>query len=80
LGNLENVGWCKEGKECIYNILMMEECQSIFSVGAGAVTKLRTNDGSVIERIFNFKYPFEYISRFDLLLDKKMRMSSFFTE
>lgn len=80
LGNLENVGWCKEGKECVYNILMMEECQSIFSVGAGAVTKLRQNDGSVIERIFNFKYPFEYISRFDLLLDKKMRMSSFFTE
>ncbi|MBO5433403.1 MAG: coproporphyrinogen dehydrogenase HemZ, partial [Clostridia bacterium] len=80
LGNLENVGWCKEGKECVYNILMMEECQSIFSVGAGAVTKLRKNDGSVIERIFNFKYPFEYISRFDLLLDKKMRMSSFFTE
>ncbi len=80
LGNLENVGWCKEGKEGIYNILMMEECQSIFSVGAGAVTKLRTNDGSVIERIFNFKYPFEYISRFSLLLDKKMRMTSFFEE
>ena len=77
LGNLENVGWCKEGKECFYNVLMMEEYQSIFSVGAGAVTKLRTEDGSVIERIFNFKYPFEYIGRFDELLEKKSRMSDF---
>ena len=77
LGNLENVGWCKAGKECFYNVLMMEEYQSIFSVGAGAVTKLRTEDGSVIERIFNFKYPFEYISRFDELLEKKARMSDF---
>ncbi len=80
LGNLENVGWCKEGKECIYNVLMMEEYQSIFSVGASAVTKLRSKDGSVIERIFNFKYPFEYISRFSLLIEKKVRMRTFFEE
>lgn len=78
LGNLENVGWCKKDKECFYNILMMEEYQSIFSVGAGAVTKLRTEDGSVIERIFNFKYPFEYILRFDEIIDKKKKMSTFF--
>ncbi|MGN0526739.1 MAG: coproporphyrinogen dehydrogenase HemZ [Acutalibacteraceae bacterium] len=80
LGNLENVGYCKPGKEGIYNVLMMEECQSIFAVGAGAVTKLRTPDGGKIERIFNFKYPFEYISRFRLLLDKKERMSTFYNE
>lgn len=80
LGNLENVGWCKKEKECFYNILMMEECQSIFSVGAGAVTKLRSKDGSFIERIFNFKYPFEYISRFDEILDKKDRMKTFYGE
>ena len=80
LGNLENVGWCKEGKECFYNVLMMEEYQSIFSVGAGAVTKLRTDDGKLIERIFNFKYPFEYISRFELIKDKKKRITEFFSE
>lgn len=80
LGNFENVGWCKEGKECFYNVLMMEEYQSIFSVGAGAVTKLRTDDGKVIERIFNFKYPFEYISRFELIEDKKKRITEFFSE
>lgn len=78
LGNLENVGWCKEGKECFYNILMMEEYQSIFSVGAGAVTKLRSNDGGVIERIFNFKYPFEYVSRFSQILEKKSKMELFY--
>ncbi len=80
LGNFENVGWCKKGKECFYNVLMMEEYQSIFSVGAGAVTKLRTEDGSVIERIFNFKYPFEYISRFPLIQEKKARITEFFSE
>lgn len=80
LGNFENVGWCKEGKECFYNVLMMEEYQSIFSVGAGAVTKLRSEDGSVIERIFNFKYPFEYISRFPLIAEKKERIPQFFSE
>ena len=80
LSNLENVGWCKQGKECFYNILMMEEYQSIFSVGAGAVTKLRSPDGSVIERIFNYKYPFEYISRFHELMEKKGRMFTFFKE
>ena len=80
LSNLENVGWCKKGKECFYNILMMEEYQSIFSVGAGAVTKLRNEEGTVIERIFNFKYPFEYISRFPLLLEKKNRMYTFYDE
>lgn len=80
LENLENVGWCKKDKECFYNVLMMEEYQSIFSVGAGAVTKLRSEDGSVIERIFNFKYPFEYISRFDEIIDKKERMKSFYNQ
>ena len=79
LGNLENVGWCKKDKECFYNVLMMEEYQSIFSVGAGAVTKLRTEDGSTIERIFNFKYPFEYISRFDEIIDRKEHMRSFYS-
>lgn len=80
LGNFENVGWCKEGKECIYNILMMEEYQHILSVGAGSVTKLLSPGIEKIERIFNYKFPFEYISRFPLLLEKKERISTFFSE
>lgn len=80
IGNFENVGWCKSGKECIYNILMMEEYQHILSVGAGSVTKLLSPGIEKIERIFNFKFPFEYISRFPLVLEKKARISSFFSE
>jgi len=64
--NLENVGYTLEGHEGMYNIFMMEEYHSIFSAGAGAVTKLvdyRTpkDGGSRIARIFNPKYPYEYL-------------------
>ncbi len=80
LGNFENVGWCKEQKECKYNVLMMEEYQHILSVGAGSVTKLLSPGIEKIERIFNYKFPFEYISRFSELLEKKNRISTFFDE
>ena len=59
--NLENVGFCKKGSEGIYNILMMEEVHTIFAAGAGAVTKLTADKGKRIERIFNPKYPYEYL-------------------
>jgi len=67
VGNLENVGFSIEGHEGLYNIFMMEETQTIFAVGAGAVTKLvsskRIGDNDVkIERIFNPKYPYEYLN------------------
>ncbi len=66
VGNLENVGYAKEGAECMYNIFMMEELHSIFAVGAGAVTKLvdyhRPGQGkSRILRLFTPKYPYEYL-------------------
>ncbi len=61
IGNLENVGWCMEGFESAYNILMMEEMHTIFGIGAGAVTKLVSADREHIERIFNPKYPYEYL-------------------
>ncbi len=80
LGNFENVGWCKKGKECEYNILMMEEYQHILSVGAGSVTKLLSPGIEKIERIFNYKFPFEYISRFQGIKDKKEKITEFFKE
>ena len=46
----------------VYNIYMMEEVHSIFSVGAGAVSKLVSTAGGKIERIFDYKYPYEYLS------------------
>jgi len=68
VGNLENVGFSKEGHEGLYNIYMMEEIESIFAVGAGAVTKLvrKEADGSTrIERLFSQKYPYEYLREYD---------------
>lgn len=78
LGNLENVGWCKKGYEGYYNVYMMEECHSVFAVGGGAVTKLKAPNGSYIERVFNFKYPYEYIKRFDEIKDRKNSIYKFY--
>lgn len=66
VGNLENVGFSIEGHEGIYNVLMMEEVQTIFAVGAGAVSKLVDYNGpksnqTRIKRLFNAKYPYEYL-------------------
>jgi len=65
VGNLENVGFSKEGSEGLYNVYMMEEIQTIFAVGAGAVTKLvgqkRGELSPKIQRIFKPKYPYEYL-------------------
>ncbi len=68
VGNFENVGFSRPGYEGKYNIYMMEEVHSILSAGAGAVTKL-VNLGEpgikkpVIKRIFNPKYPYEYLQK-----------------
>ena len=64
VGNQENVGYAKEGRECYYNVFMMEELHSIFAVGAGGVTKLVRTDRNgkrEISRIFAPKYPYEYL-------------------
>ena len=66
VGNLENVGFSKEGREGMYNIYMMEEMQTIFAVGAGSVTKLvdynKDDEAKTrIQRIFRPKYPYEYL-------------------
>ncbi len=65
LGNLENVGWCKEGREGLYNVFMMDETHTVLAVGAGAVTKLKSAKTGHIERIYNFKYPYEYNRSFN---------------
>ena len=78
LGNLENVGWCKDGFECLYNIFMMEECHTVLAVGAGAVTKLKDPYSRNIERIFNYKYPYEYNSRYDVIAERKDRIKEFY--
>ena len=80
LGNLENVGWAKKGRECLYNVFMMEECHTVIAVGAGAVTKLKNPYGNEIERIFNYKYPYEYISNFSEIEKRKDRIITFYRD
>ena len=78
LGNLENVGWAKKGYEGLYNVYMMEEIHSVFAVGAGAVTKLKAPHDSSIDRVFNYKYPYEYISSFDEIIKRKEQIKDFY--
>ncbi len=78
VGNLENVGYSKVGYEGLYNVYIMDETHTILAVGASAVTKLRNPQGKEIERIFNFKYPFEYISRFDEIISRKEGIEEFY--
>ncbi len=78
LGNLENVGWAKKGYEGIYNVYMMEECHTILSVGAGAVIKLKAPHGNEIERIYNYKYPYEYIGNFEEIISRKKYIGEFY--
>ncbi len=68
-GNSENVGYAKYGFMSFYNINIMEEAQTIIALGGGGSSKLVL--GERIERIFNFKDPYEYIRRFDEILEKK---------
>ena len=78
VGNLENVGYSKNGFECLYNVYIMDETHTILACGASAVTKLREPNGDKIERIFNFKYPYEYINRFDELMLRKVGIDNFY--
>lgn len=78
VGNLENTGWAKPGYGSLYNVFIMEECQSILACGAGAVTKLKDPDSGRIERVFNFKYPYEYIDRYEEMLNRKDRVKEFY--
>lgn len=80
VGNLENVGWAKDGCDGLYNVYIMDETHTIAACGAGAVTKLKSCKDEYLERIFNFKYPYEYISRFDELMQRKGRVDEFYDE
>ena len=78
LGNLENTGYAREGRESYYNVFIMEEAQTILAAGAGATTKLKDPFSIYIERVFNYKYPYEYIERFSDILDRKGKVNRFY--
>ena len=72
-GNLENTGYAREGKAGIYNILMMEEVQSIVALGAGTVTKRVYGDGR-IERCDNVKDVTLYMNSIDDMIERKRKL------
>lgn len=78
VGNLENVGYAKAGFEGLYNVYIMDETHTILACGASAVTKLKSQADGQIERIFNFKYPYEYMAQFDEMLHRKDKVEEFY--
>ena len=70
-GNLENTGWAKPGFVCAYNIFTMDETETVLACGAGGVSKLKDPYSEELSRIFNFKYSYEYISRYGEILERK---------
>ena len=77
-GNLENVGWAKKGCESLYNVYIMDETHTILACGAGGVTKLKAYNSNTLERIFNFKFPYEYNTRFEELMERKSGIYEFY--
>jgi len=75
-GNLENVGYSDSENMSVYNINIMEEAQTIIALGGGGSSKIVLGDR--IERVVNFKEPYEYIRRFDEIIKKKEEIADYF--
>ncbi|QXM05942.1 coproporphyrinogen dehydrogenase HemZ [Crassaminicella indica] len=73
LGNLENIGYTKAYHECIYNIQIMEEKQSIIALGAGAVSKIYYKEENRLERVPNVTNVEHYISRVEEMIERKKK-------
>ena len=69
-GSFENVGWSRDGLDCLYNIYMMEEVHTILSLGGGGMNKVNFPDGS-LQRFHNPKFPEQYIQQIDDVLRQK---------
>ena len=69
-GSFENIGWSRDGQDCLYNIYMMEELHTILSLGGGGTNKLNFPDGS-LQRFHNPKFPEQYIDQLSSVLAQK---------
>ena len=69
-GSFENVGWSRNGRDCLYNIYMMEELHTIVSLGGGGMNKANLPDGT-LQRFHNPKFPEQYIEQLDSVLAQK---------
>ncbi|MBQ3593667.1 MAG: coproporphyrinogen dehydrogenase HemZ, partial [Clostridia bacterium] len=80
VGNLENVGYALDDKDGLYNIYIMGEYQTIIAVGAGAVSKVVNAKNGRIERVFNYKYPYEYLDDKQKMLGNIARLEELIRE
>jgi len=71
VGNMENIGYCSEGKENLYNMQMIEDKQTIIALGADAVSKVVFLEEDRIERFGNVKDIKEYVKRIDEMIEQK---------
>lgn len=78
VGNQENVGWSKPGCEGLYNVYIMDETHTILGCGAGAVSKLKQPGTDYLERIFNYKFPYEYNTGLEEMLSRKQAVEAFY--
>lgn len=80
VGNQENVGWARPGSESLYNVYIMDETHTILGCGAGAVSKLKRPRTDYLERIFNYKFPYEYNSGLEEMLRRKEYIREFYAQ
>lgn len=78
VGNQENVGWSRPGYESLYNVYIMDETHTILGCGAGAVSKLKQPGTEYLERVFNYKFPYEYIADLPEMLKRKDKTREFY--
>jgi oxygen-independent coproporphyrinogen-3 oxidase len=77
-GQFENTGWARPGAVGLYNVCMMEELHTVIALGGGGVTKLVDLARGRVERVFNPKYPYEYLSDFERMCENKARIRRFY--
>ncbi len=78
VGNLENTGWAKPGCYSDYNVYIMDETHTILACGAGAVSKVKDPYSDTLRRIFNFKFPYEYVSRHEEMIARKEQVKELY--
>lgn len=78
VGNLENTGWAKPGCYSDYNVFIMDETHTILACGAGAVSKVKDPYSDTLKRIFNFKFPYEYVSRHEEMIARKEQVKELY--
>ncbi len=73
IAGLENVGFFRDDRLCIFNVDSMEDATSVIAVGAGAISKRVFNLKNHIDRQPNCKFIMDYINRIDEMIEKKIK-------